>query len=492
MKLNRTIYNLLQKNSTLYPEKIAFADAQKSFTWKQAFQTILSISAELDDQIPWGHQKLRNINAIVVKGDGSIFHVFLIYALVLNRLVYIPHNRTLQRNEHHEFNSLPQITVVENRIYINEEEWDISTTDSSQNPSKISFESHEVPAAFYYTSGTTGLPKVIANSDTNLFRGAKYVIDALELKHEDIFSGTLLLDFDYGVNQLFCTLELGATYIAAPFSSTTFQWIKLVERYEATIVPTMPFLVENYFPNNSINRINSVRMCTSSGAPLTKLHAMRIRAVFPKAMVVPMYGLSEGFRATILPPGDYESKPDSVGKPIGDTQIRIVNEDQRDCKTGEIGEIWQSSGCLSWGYHDDPDATAKKFIQDTEYPNRFWLRSGDIGYLDDDGYLYVKGRLEFQIKLFGVRVSIDEIESRYKLIPGVIFAVVIPREKNETESNFSVGIVSDLSVQEIISYSKTFPHEYRTRDIRKIPEIIGNYNGGKPDRKAIEMKYFSD
>jgi acyl-CoA synthetase (AMP-forming)/AMP-acid ligase II len=264
----------------------------------------------------------------------------------------------------------------------------------------------------------------------------------------------------------------------------------MVQKYSPTIVPAMPFLIENYFIQDSDLSFESVRICTSSGAPLTKEHALKIINLFPQAEIITMYGLSEGFRATITPPGEYGSRPTSVGKPIGDTQIRIVKNGFEECGPMEIGEIIQASGCTSWGYFGDLSSTEEKFIRDPDFPNRLWIKSGDLGYLDFDNYLYVVGRVESQIKLFGIRISIDEIESRYKQIPGIQNAVVIPIEVNKTESEFGVAIVTSLTLAEVKKATQVLPREYRTNNIRLIPEIIGNYNGGKPDRTSIFERYF--
>lgn len=489
--MNKRIYELLKRNALDCPKKLAFADDSLEIDWQRAFRIVLNISREINAKFQ-DHNIKSAYSGIVVRGDCSVVHVLLIYAIILNRMVYIPHNRTLDRNSGHQFNELPHLVVSKNAITFLEETWTIENFDSAENLNPEILESYEVAAAFYYTSGTTGVPKVIVNSDSNILRGAKFVTEALDLKSDDIFAGTLLLDFDYGVNQIFCNLYLGATYIVAPFSSTNVYWVKMVQKYRPTIVPVMPFLIENYFIQESDLSFESVRLCTSSGAPLTKEHALKILNLFPKAEIIPMYGLSEGFRATITPPGEYGSRPASVGKPIGDTQIRIVKNGFEECGPMEVGEIIQASGCTSWGYFSDLSSTEEKFIRDPDFPNRLWIRSGDLGYLDLDNYLYVIGRVESQIKLFGIRISIDEIESRYKQIPGVQNAVVIPIEVNETESEFGVAIVADLTLAEIKKATHALPREYKTNNIRLIPEIIGNYNGGKPDRTSIFERYFRD
>jgi len=489
--MNKVVYELFHRNAVENPGKLAFVDKSLELDWQHAFKLVVIISREIKKKIKETNPS-KSCNMIVVKGDGSVLHVLLIFAIILGRLVYIPHNRTLDRNKDHQFNKFPHVEVSKNSIFYLNETWTFERLENIEWVEQKTFDTHEVPAAFYYTSGTTGVPKVIVNSDTNILRGAKFVSEALHLKKSDVIAGTLLLDFDYGVNQIFCALYLGATYIAAPFSSTDIHWLKMVYKYRPTIIPAMPFLIENYFTQGEKSSFDFVRMCTSSGAPFTKEHANKVAGLFPKATIVPMYGLSEGFRATIMPPGEYESRPSSVGKSIGDTQIRIVKNGFEECALMEVGEIIQSSGCTSWGYFEDLTSTEEKFVRDPDFPNRLWIKSGDLGYLDEENYLYINGRVESQIKLFGIRISIDEIESRYKQIPGILNAVVIPISANETESNFGVAVVSKLTLDEVKKSTFGLPREYRTRNIQIVPEILGNYNGGKPDRKLIYERYFRD
>lgn len=491
MKMNKKLLELLERNALWHPNKLAYADNWIELNWNEASRLVIIMSQELKKEFSRDNPNLKTAQ-IVVKGDGSVMHVLLIFAIILNRMVYIPHNRTVERNEETQFKQLPHITVARNEITFANETWTLDKFQNADLSDIRELETNEVAAAFYYTSGTTGSPKIIVNSDTNILRGAKFVSESLGLKEMDVLAGTLLLDFDYGVNQIFCSLYLGATYIVAPFSSTNVHWLKMVQRYRPTVIPAMPFLIENYFSQETDSIYDFVRLCTSSGAPLTEKHVEKIRELFPKAVIVPMYGLSEGFRATIMPPGEYEKRPFSVGKPIGDTQIRIVKNGLEECGPLEIGEIIQSSGCTTWGYFGDLTSTSEKFFRDPDFPNRLWIKSGDLGYLDQEGYLYVKGRIESQIKLFGIRISIDEIEMRYKEIPGILNAIVIPIKINETESKFAVAIITKLSSAEVSASMLKLPKEYRTKNFKIIPEILGNYNGGKPDRGKIYESYFLD
>lgn len=488
--LSYYIYRNLEQN----PKKIWLTDDEYELDWETSINCISKIADII---------KNSNTNTFIVKGKGNAFHILFIIALWLSGKIYVPYNRTVQRF-HTDDLSFPIF------VEINEKDLVIkSTTNESlisfseilrKNPNEKSLEfdldGQNKPACFFYTSGTTGNPKIIVSSMSNILRGGKFVSEALALERSDVIGGTLSLDFDYGINQIICAIINNLKYICCPFVSIKSSWINLVSKHRVTIVPTMPFLIEKYFSSNSKSTdhdLTSVRLITSSGAPFTSFHANKVRNLFPMAMISPMYGLSEGFRMTILNSLLYEKFPGSVGAPIGDTEIEIRDSNNKVLPIGELGEIWQSSGCITWGYYNNSLENRKKFVQDKDYPNKIWLRTGDLGYLNSRGLLYVTGRVESQIKRFGIRISLDEIENAYKKLNCVAQVVAVPLAMNETESN--IGIVvktengynqTDLQMESI----KNIPTELRADRIVVVETLDENYNGGKPDRTKMKDSYF--
>jgi acyl-CoA synthetase (AMP-forming)/AMP-acid ligase II len=491
MYLDSMTFELLERNSVLAADKTAFVDGELRITWSETQFLVKNLAALIQDNYPKKSDQ-DVLDGIIVDGDGSILHIALIYAILLTKKVYIPANRTLDRNLTSAYSTLPKFFVDRSSLSYKRGQLNLEDLLSPYKKLLGKVSAAAVPGCLYFTSGTTGDPKAIVNSNSNVYRGAQFVVDALGLNSKDVIAGTLLLDFDYGVNQIISNLWLASTYVVCPFSSKAFSWIDQLTQNKASIVPVMPFLIESYFPKKETRKFDFVRLVTSSGAPFTKNHAEIIENLFPKCEIVPMYGMSEGFRATILPPGEYRKKPDSVGLGIGDTVIKIFKDDFAECEFGEVGEIYQSSGCTSWGYLGEIDKNSKKFYQDRLFPNLTWIKSGDLGYLDEEGYLYIKGRVEFQIKRYGLRMSIDEIESAYKTIPGVVNAVVVPYNVNDTESHFKIGVVTTLSDVELKQAIQKLPIEYRTNDFKFIPKVLENYNGGKPDRELNKRAYFED
>jgi acyl-coenzyme A synthetase/AMP-(fatty) acid ligase len=496
MRFNQTIFEQLKFNASCVGSHTAIKDGELTLSWLETFHSSLRMARIIFDFVE-EHQS-GFPKKVIVRGDGSISHVLVLISVLLGRITYIPYNRTLARSETSgEFSELVNLIIENNTIQFSIREqilFQLSISDlvnESGHESANLTSSHDFAAAFYFTSGTTGAPKIIVSSLNNLVRGGRFVIEALDIERQDVIAGTLQLDFDYGVNQVICVLLQGITYICCPFSSKKTSWIKEVSENRVTVVPAMPFLIERYFVKRKLEEIpNCVRLVTSSGAPFTEKHLESVRNLFSSAKPSPMYGLSEGFRATILSPEDYARKPGSVGLPIGDTDIAIIDSEGNFLNSNQEGEILQSQGCSTWGYYKNPIETNKRFISFDDLPNRIWIKSGDIGYLDEGGYLYVTGRVESQIKRFGIRISIDEVETAIKKLPGVREAVVIPISVNQTESSIYLAVSSDsLKESELISLLRKMPAEFYPDKIMLASELPANYNGGKPDRAAIKEMF---
>src|SRR5262249_27908031 len=128
-----------------------------------------------------------------------------------------------------------------------------------------------------------------------------------------------------------------------------------------------------------------------------------------------MYGLTEAFRSTYLPPEELDRRPTSMGKAIPDTEILVVNDDGRPCKPGEVGELVHRGPTVSMGYWGQPEATARvlrphPFLPAELGSNEIVCYSGDLVTLDENGFLYFVGRRDALIKSSGFRVSPTEVE----------------------------------------------------------------------------------
>jgi len=160
----------------------------------------------------------------------------------------------------------------------------------------------------------------------------------------------------------------------------------------------------------------SLRYITNSGGTLPRPSLNKLRTALPTTDIVIMYGLTEAFRSTYLPPAELEQRPDAIGIPIPNADIRVVRDDGTECAVGEPGELVHRGPLVAMGYWNAPERSAERFrpspTQAPQMPvSETAVWSGDTVYRDAEGYLYFIGRRDEMIKTSGYRVSPDEIEA---------------------------------------------------------------------------------
>ena len=279
------------------------------------------------------------------------------------------------------------------------------------------------PFNIMYSSGTTGLPKGIVH--THYVRGwyGTTFAASYRMTPESITMHAGAIVFNGAFVDLMPSMFLGATYILLDqFEPVSF--IEAVEREKVThimVVPAQVIAILNA-PNFSFEALKSLEMILSLGAPLHKEHKEELNNRLP-GRFYELYGLTEGF-VTVLDKNDYDAKPDSVGVPPPFFEMRIVDESGTDLRPGEVGEICGRGPILMPGYYKRPDLTAEA-VKDG------WLHSGDLGYVDEDGFLYLVDRKKDMIISGGVNVYPRDIEEIVVQHPAVQEAAVfgIPHDK---------------------------------------------------------------
>jgi long-chain acyl-CoA synthetase len=253
-----------------------------------------------------------------------------------------------------------------------------------------------------YSSGTTGQPKGIVH--THYVRALYCTMFASQFRFtpESVVMHAGSLVFNGAFVTLMPAWYLGCKFILQErFDAAAF--IELVERERVThvmMVPSQIVAVLNA-PNFSGDKLKSLEMLCSVGAPWHREHKEALLPVLPNSLHE-LYGLTEGF-ITVLDSADFARKIDSVGTPIPFSGMRIVDGDGRDLPPGEPGEIVGYSPLMMPGYYKRPDLTAQAIIDG-------WLHTGDVGMVDEDGYLHLVDRKKDMIISGGVNVFPKDIE----------------------------------------------------------------------------------
>ena len=279
-------------------------------------------------------------------------------------------------------------------------------------------------AVITYSFAASGLPKGIVITHRNLIDGARVVAQYLQLREEDIISGVLSFNLDYGLNQIFCALYKRATLAIHKLVLPSDFFHHLI-RDEVTVLPVMPIHITRMFDEDphrlpTAEELAHVRIITSSGGKLTTTMLEHIQTYFPDARFFSMHGLTEAFRSAYLEPEQIKIRPTSIGKAIPDVELYIINDAGEACKPREVGELIHRGACIYKGYWNSPEDTAMRFKSikilekviplEGQLTDEIVVASGDYVYTDEEGYIYFHSRRDDMIKTSGYRVSPAEIE----------------------------------------------------------------------------------
>ncbi len=272
-------------------------------------------------------------------------------------------------------------------------------------------------AAILYTSGSTGRPKGVMLSHANLMAGSTIVSTYLEITESDRILAVLPFSFDAGLNQLMTAFQQGGTLVLIDFVFAK-QIVDSLAKDRITGlagVPTVWSLLAQ--PNSTLqkNTPSDLRYITNTGGAMPQNVLKVLRTALPQTRIFLMYGLTEAFRSTYLPPEELDGRPTSMGKAIPDTEILVLNEQGQLCGPGEVGELVHRGPTVSMGYWGRPDATDQVLKSNPLLPREVGdgekvCYSGDLVKMDEDGYLYYVGRRDAMIKSSGIRISPTEVE----------------------------------------------------------------------------------
>lgn len=307
-------------------------------------------------------------------------------------------------------------------------------------------------AGIIYTSGTTGKPKGVLLSHKNYLANTKMIVDHMDMRENDRFLCVLPL---FHVNgQVVTTLSTylaGVSLVLAPgFSASLFfDW---VERYKVTsfsAVPTIYAMLLNH-PDSEGRNLSSLRFCICGAAPIPVEVFNNFEKKF-NVKIIEGYGLSEGTAGSTVNPLSGKRKIGSIGLPLKGQQVKIFDNRDNELPSGKIGEIVIKGPNVMQGYYKNESATK-------EVLKGGWLHSGDLGYIDKEGYLYIAGRKKEMIIRGGENIYPREIEEVLyknqkileasvigisdKIYGEEVYAFVVPKKNKE------------ITEKEIIFYCK--------------------------------------
>ena len=472
------IRTLVEYANITHPNKTAIVFENKKITYNELFTKVNQVAFYLNElDLPKGSR-------IGIYATKQIDQVIAILAILSTDYILVPLTKLLKSE---------QVEYI-----INDCDIQCIITDKIESIEKINFTGHlisfetiskDIPsfeeiykyynkpyacnvsghqnAVITYSFGLTGNPKGIVISHRNLIDSARVVSQYLDLKEDDVISGLLIFNLDYGLNQIFCSLYKRATLALHRFILPMDFFNHLIND-KITVLPIMPINLtqifdedENRFPSPEI--LSNVRTITSSGGNVTSKMITDVEKLFPTAKFYSMHGLTEAFRSTYLEPEQLKIRPTSIGKAIPDVELYVINENGEECAPREVGELIHRGSYIYKGFWNGKEETKARFKSirilekvinlEGNLLDETVVASGDYVYKDEDGYIYFVSRHDNMIKSRGFRINPLEIEAVVnKNIKDISQCAVFSIENEEIEEEIILvySSASELSKNEIL------------------------------------------
>lgn len=343
-------------------------------------------------------------------------------------------------------------------------------------------------ALFVQTSGTTGSPKIVMLTDSGLISNMTTYRSLMNFEDYNIVYCALSLHHIYCIcAQILTHISLADTFILyeGPFLIKDF--LRVVELYGVTItafVPYMAILFQEY-PHSEEFNLSSLKYVTLSGAKTPKLTYEKLSNKFKTIRFINTYGMSEaGSRISISAPFPTRFPVESVGRPIPGVKVRVMDETGKDVGVNVPGEILIKSSGIMKGYYKQPDLTAKTIMDG-------WLKTGDIGKIDEHGNLFILGRLKDIIIMGGENLCPAEIEEYLIEHPAIREAVVVgQKHKLLQEVPFAFIVKTNSSEKltpiNIVEYCKKRLSNNKIPKSAKFLETLPRLETNKIDRNALK------
>ncbi|MCF6310374.1 MAG: AMP-binding protein [Sulfurimonas sp.] len=432
------IRTLIEDASISHADKTAIIFNEKSITYSELFTKVNQITFYLKEL------DLPKDSRIGIYSNKGIDQVIAMLAILSTDYILVPLTKLLKPEQvEYIMNDCDIKCIITDKLKLeNIEEinfdghiisYETATRDIASfeeifkyynKPYTCNINGHD-NAVITYSFGITGRPKGIVISHRNLIDSARVVTQYLDIKEEDIISGVLIFNLDYGLNQIFSTLYKRATLALHRFILAEDFFNHLIND-KVTIIPLMPINITQIFEDD-MHRIpnpelfSHVKTITSSGGKVTDKMIQDCKKLFSNAKFYSMHGLTEAFRSTYLDPSQIEIRPDSIGKAIADVELYVLNKEGQECKAREVGELIHRGGYIYKGFWNAPEQNAQRFksieiLKDVinlegHLTDETVVATGDYVYKDEEGYLYFVSRDDNMIKTRGFRVSPYEIES---------------------------------------------------------------------------------
>lgn len=334
-------------------------------------------------------------------------------------------------------------------------------------------------AALMFTSGSTGTPRGVMVSHRNIIANTDSIIQYLRLTPDDRIMTVLPFHYCFGTSLLHTHLRVGASLVVDPRFLYPEVILQRMIETECTGFAGVPSHFQILLRRSTLRekKFPHLRYVQQAGGHLAPVFIRELRQALPETDIVVMYGQTEATaRLSYLPPALLERKLGSIGKGIPGVKLRVVNDSGQEVRPGEVGEIVAEGDNITSGYWRAPEETARCFREGK-------LHTGDLGQIDDEGFIYLVGRSKDFLKCGGKRISCRVLEEGLLAFDGLLEAAVIgiPDELlGEAVKAFVVprnGENADLEERLRAFCRERFPVQLVPKEIAVVPALPKNSAG---------------
>ena len=474
------IINFIEKNVEKFPKKIALIDEHESITFQELYQKIQSFSPPFS----------KDDNVVSLVSENSLPFVISYLGLInLGKTVHLIPPEISQDK------ILNQIEISDSRAIICSPDikakWseinriNIPILGFSEEFMKTKKNVNEVKeneqAYLIYTSGTTSEPKGVSISHSMIEFTTKNIVDVLGYTNEDIDLVPLPLHHSFGLGCVHTSLYVGSTLVLLKNASNLQYILESLKKFNVSTLSAIPATLTKFLTfERSIleENFSNIRLIITNSTSIPKNTVQNFKTILKNGNLSTYYGLTEASRSTFMIFDNKNKREESVGKAAPNVQIKI-NHHGTDSNIGEILIRGKNVIQKYW----------KNFQADKKIVDG-WLHTGDLGYLDNENYLFLVGRSDEIINIGGEKVSPLEIEESVKKVPGVKDAVAFGIKHEVFGQTIKLNVIktknSNLNKSQILSHCIKNLEKYKIPSKIDFVENIPKTDYGKVKRFMLK------
>ena len=443
------LIDFLKKNVENHGDKIAVIDNEKEITFIELYEKVEKFSNNI---------KILNQEKIISLISENSISFIIAYLGIINsgKIVHLISPEISEINLFNQLKSSKSKNIICNQLMkkkilnfnsIKTTIFDIEEILLKHNNKEIESSLNKF-AYLIYTSGTTAEPKGVTVSHLMIEFTTKNIVKVLGYSNSDTDLLPLPLNHSFGLGCIHTSLYVGSTLVLLKNASNLEEILESLKKYKITTLAAIPATLTKIlnFENKKLkDYFSEIRLIITNSTAIPKKTVIQFKEILKKGNLATYYGLTEASRSTFMVFDKNNQREESVGKCSPNVEIKIVNKEENNLK---LGDIFIKGENVIKKYWNNVEADKNIFEN--------WLKTGDTGYFDNEGYLFLKGRSDEIINVGGEKVMPIEIEQTIKNIPGVEDAVAFGVEHEIFGQTIKLNIIksknSDIDKAQILSY----------------------------------------